>query len=76
MGRQLTAIRFCVSDPFWSLAMAINVYLVFFHSLRSEGIKKYLWLYCLLCYGTPAVLGVFGFVFNMYGDATVSLPNR
>lgn len=65
------------SDPWWSFAMAINVYMVFFMSFNPTTFRHYLWLYCLLCYGLPAI-PAFVFLFirfpgePVYGDAVVS----
>lgn len=67
------------SDPWWSFAMAINVYMVFFMSFNPIVFRNYLWLYCLLCYGLPAI-PAFVFLFirlpdePVYGDAVVSRP--
>lgn len=65
------------SDPWWSFAMAINVYMVFFMSFNPTTFRHYLWVYCLVCYGLPAIPA---FVFLLvhvengpiYGDAVVS----
>lgn len=66
------------SDPWWSFAMAINVYMVFFMSFNPAKFRQYLWLYCLICYGLPAI-PAFAFLFihpgdgnPIYGDAVVS----
>lgn len=67
------------SDPWWSFAMAINVYMVFFMSFNPATFRHYLWLYCLLCYGLPAI-PAFVFLFirfpgePVYGDAVVRYP--
>jgi amino acid transporter len=66
------------SDPFWSCAMAINVYLVFFHHFDAARLKKLYWLYALICYGLPFIPAIFCLFYvskgkgKMYGDATVS----
>ncbi|KAK3989912.1 putative G-protein coupled receptor [Cladorrhinum sp. PSN332] len=46
---------FMQSDPWWSFAMAINVYLVFFMAYNPNNFHKHLWAYCLLCFGVPAI---------------------
>ncbi|OAQ95508.1 G-protein coupled receptor protein [Purpureocillium lilacinum] len=46
---------FMQSDPWWSFAMAVNVYLVFFHNADPSSFRKYLWVYCLVCFGGPMV---------------------
>lgn len=57
--------------------MAINVYMVFFMSFNPTTFRHYLWLYCLICYGLPAIPAfVFLFIKDphglIYGDAVVS----
>lgn len=65
------------SDPWWSFAMAINVYMVFFMSFNPTTFRQYLWLYCVICFGLPAIPS-FVFLFLresrglVYGDAAVS----
>ncbi|EQK97373.1 GPCR, family 2-like protein [Ophiocordyceps sinensis CO18] len=46
---------FMQSDPWWSFAMAFNVYLVFFHNADPASFRKYLWAYCLVCFGGPMI---------------------
>ncbi|KAF3762689.1 hypothetical protein M406DRAFT_341858 [Cryphonectria parasitica EP155] len=67
---------FMQSDPWWSFAMAINVYMVFFMSCNPTTFRHYLWLYCIICYGLPAI-PAFIFLFVrmpkglIYGDAVL-----
>ncbi|KAK3362375.1 hypothetical protein B0T25DRAFT_512596 [Lasiosphaeria hispida] len=67
---------FMQSDPWWSLAMAVNVYLVFFFAANPNSFRRYLWLYSLICFGFPA-LPAFICLFYMpngdriYGNATL-----
>ncbi|KAG6362745.1 hypothetical protein INS49_007838 [Diaporthe citri] len=67
---------FMQSDPWWSFAMAINVYMVFFMSFNPTTFRQYLWLYCVICYGLPAIPS-FVFLFLregrglVYGDAAL-----
>ncbi|KAL1843873.1 hypothetical protein VTJ49DRAFT_7224 [Mycothermus thermophilus] len=46
---------FMQSDPWWSFAMAANVYMVFFMNYPTQNFHRHLWLYCLICFGIPAV---------------------
>ncbi|KAB8299051.1 hypothetical protein EYC80_001178 [Monilinia laxa] len=46
---------FMQSDPWWSLAMASNVYLVFFYRFDAAQLKKLYPYYALICYGLPFV---------------------
>lgn len=68
------------SDPWWALAMAINVLLVFYFQATPESFQSWWWVYCLICYGGPFTIAlVLLFVHNekrgpVYGEATVSLP--
>lgn len=65
------------SDPWWSLAMATNVYLVFFYRFDAAQLKKLYPYYALICYGLPFIPAmVCLFVKNdkkgkIYGNATV-----
>lgn len=72
--------RFMQSDPWWSLAMAVNVFLVFFFALNPNAFREYLWLYCLVCYGLPSIPAIVLLAHNpsndrFYGNATVWFPN-
>ena len=68
------------SDPWWSVAMAINVFLVFFFGFRPDFFQRYLWVYCLICYGMPCIAGMLFLIYRhptkglIYGDAIVSGP--
>lgn len=64
------------SDPWWSLAMAVNVFLVFFFALNPNAFRDYLWLYCLVCYGLPSIPAIVLLAHSpssthYYGNATV-----
>jgi hypothetical protein len=66
------------SDPWWSLAMAVNVFLVFFFAANPNSFRSYLWLYSLVCFGLPGVPAVICLFYiptgrKIYGNATVSL---
>lgn len=65
------------SDPWWSFAMAFNVYLVFFFSANPTVFRRYLWAYCLVCFGLPMIPAIVCLHVKtpkgpIYGDATVS----
>ncbi|KAH7002670.1 G-protein coupled receptor [Ilyonectria destructans] len=67
---------FMQSDPWWSLAMAINVFLVIFRSSSPASFRRYLWLYCLICFGGPFIPAIILLVARpngqtMYGNATL-----
>ncbi|KAI9158180.1 Cyclic AMP receptor-like protein A [Paramyrothecium foliicola] len=49
---------FMQSDPWWSFAMSLNVFLVFFCNVNPASFRKYTWLYCLVCYGGPLIPAV------------------
>ncbi|KAK4184163.1 putative G-protein coupled receptor [Podospora australis] len=67
---------FMQSDPWWSFAMAINVYMVFFMAYNPNNFHKHLWAYCIVCFGLPA-LPAFICLFltpkgqRIYGNATL-----
>ncbi|KAK0748405.1 hypothetical protein B0T21DRAFT_398516 [Apiosordaria backusii] len=69
---------FMQSDPWWSLAMAVNVYMVFFMAYNPNNFHRHLWIYCVVCFGLPAVPAIVmlfhqpGDV-HMYGNATLRI---
>ncbi|GAO13190.1 hypothetical protein UVI_02025420 [Ustilaginoidea virens] len=50
--------RFMQADPWWSCAMAVNVFLVFFNNANPATFRKYTWIYCVICYGGPMIPSV------------------
>ncbi|KAF5023685.1 hypothetical protein F66182_4251 [Fusarium sp. NRRL 66182] len=68
---------FMQSDPWWSLAMAINVFLVFFCNADPRTFRKYAWLYCVICFGGPLIPAVVLISIRdapdglIFGDATL-----
>lgn len=66
------------SDPWWSLAMAINVFLVFYFRTSPDSFRRWWWVYCLICYGGPFVIALVLLLIRdspkglVYGDAVVS----
>ncbi|KAK3949625.1 hypothetical protein QBC32DRAFT_219279 [Pseudoneurospora amorphoporcata] len=59
---------FMQSDAFWALAMAINVYLTFYHKFDGRALRKMEIPYFLFCYGVPFITG-FTFIFvRQYGE--------
>ncbi|CAK7237772.1 hypothetical protein SBRCBS47491_010125 [Sporothrix bragantina] len=68
---------FMQSDPWWSFAMAFNVYLVFFHSANPTTFRRHLWMYCLVCFGLPMIPAIVCLYVQsaskgpIYGDATL-----
>ncbi|GAB1310691.1 G-protein coupled receptors family 2 profile 2 domain-containing protein [Madurella fahalii] len=65
---------FMQSDPWWSFAMAVNVYMVFFMAYHPN--YNHMWLYCLLCFGLPALPALICLVYapngeRIYGNATL-----
>ncbi|KAL2003617.1 hypothetical protein VTN02DRAFT_3163 [Thermoascus thermophilus] len=75
---------FMPADAMWTLTMACNVYLTFFHKYDSAQLRKLEWKYLLICYGLPFI-PAFAYFFissegkgKVYGSAIlwcwVSLP--
>ncbi|KAM0432938.1 hypothetical protein ACHAPT_004643 [Fusarium lateritium] len=68
---------FMQSDPWWSFAMAINVFLVFFFNANPRTFRQYAWLYCIVCFGGPMIpaivlISVRGHPDGLiFGDATL-----
>ncbi|KAM7202720.1 hypothetical protein V8F33_002646 [Rhypophila sp. PSN 637] len=46
---------FMQSDPWWSLSMAINVFMVFFLHCNADASMKNMWIYSVISFGMPAV---------------------
>ena len=70
--------RFMQSDPWWSFAMAVNVFLVFFFGANPSSFRKHVWIYCVVCFGAPAIPAIACLLIKtdngngrIYGDATV-----
>ncbi|KAI1414284.1 family A G protein-coupled receptor-like protein [Hypoxylon sp. FL1857] len=68
---------FLPADAFWTLAMAFNVYLTFYHKYDAARLRSMEIYYLLLCYGIPFVPAI-AYVFvrtesagRMYGNATL-----
>ncbi|KHN98964.1 G-protein coupled receptor [Metarhizium album ARSEF 1941] len=49
---------FMQADPWWSFAMALNVFLVFFNNASPKNFQKYTWAYCVVCFGGPMLPAV------------------
>ncbi|KAL2170783.1 hypothetical protein VTG60DRAFT_4438 [Thermothelomyces hinnuleus] len=67
---------FMQSDPWWSFAMAVNVYMVFFMAYPPSNLHKNLWIYCIICFGIPAIPAFICLAYapngeRIYGDATL-----
>ncbi|KAH0430140.1 g-protein coupled receptor [Colletotrichum camelliae] len=69
---------FMQSDPWWSFAMAINVFLVFFAGANPSSFRKHLWVYCLVCFGIPLIPALSLLLLRpdgpddlIYGDSTL-----
>ncbi|RGP80485.1 hypothetical protein FLONG3_1413 [Fusarium longipes] len=68
---------FMPADAFWTLTMAINVYLTFYYKFDARRLRKMEIPYLIACYGIPFVPAfVYIFIKNkegqrMYGNATL-----
>ncbi|KAI1259312.1 hypothetical protein F5Y18DRAFT_443603 [Xylariaceae sp. FL1019] len=68
---------FMQSDPWWSFAMAVNVYMVFFFSANPQSFLQYWYIYVLVCYGVPFIPALWLLIIrdtaghNVYGNATI-----
>ncbi|TRX97693.1 hypothetical protein FHL15_001448 [Xylaria flabelliformis] len=68
---------FMQSDPWWSFAMAVNVYMVFFFSANPNNFLRYWYAYFVVCYGIPFIPALWlllvrdGPSDTVYGDATI-----
>ncbi|KAI9742790.1 MAG: hypothetical protein M1818_003519 [Claussenomyces sp. TS43310] len=68
---------FLVADAFWTLAMALNVYLTFYYKFDAERLRSMEKWYLLVCYGLPFIPG-FVFIWisqrngvRVYGNASL-----
>lgn len=65
------------ADSLWTLAMAFNVYLTFFHRFTANQLRAQEWKYLIICYGIPFIPAiVFAFTQTeargkIYGGAVV-----
>jgi hypothetical protein len=48
-------LRFMPADAYWTLAMAVNVYLTFYWKYDAEALRKLEKYYIMICYGAPFV---------------------
>lgn len=69
--------RFMPADAFWTLAMAVNVYLTFYYKYDAQKLRKMEIPYLLFCYGIPLVVAL-TYIFvetpargRVYGNATI-----
>lgn len=64
-----TKPRFVAADAYWTLAMAVNVYLTFYFKFDAHGLKKMEIPYLIICYGIPFTPAfVYLFVRNAAGE--------
>jgi hypothetical protein len=70
--------RFPLADVLWTLAMAVNVFLIVFRGYSTESLRKLEWKY-LAVITTVTFIPAFTFLFvrtddrgPMYGSVTVS----
>lgn len=49
----MMCVRFLPSDALWGFAMAMNVYLTFYHKFDAERLRQMEKWYLLICYGVP-----------------------
>ncbi|KAI6778154.1 Cyclic AMP receptor-like protein A-like protein [Emericellopsis cladophorae] len=68
---------FMPADAFWTLAMAINVYLTFYYRFDAQRLRRMEIPYMIVCYGVPLIPALV-YIFlkdhagnRVYGDATL-----
>lgn len=65
------------ADPWWSFAMAVNVFLVFFNNADPAMFRKFTWVYVVICFGGPMLPAIILLSIRddkrgpVYGDAAV-----
>ncbi|KAK3902551.1 hypothetical protein C8A05DRAFT_33759, partial [Staphylotrichum tortipilum] len=68
---------FMPADAFWTLSMAVNVYLTFYFKFDARRLRKMDIPYLVLCYGTPFIVALVMIFIStpvrgrMYGNATL-----
>lgn len=65
---------FMPADVLWTLTMAINVYLTFYHKYDARALRKIEPIYLLCCYGLPFVPGFTFFFIKDQGGTRVYGP--
>ena len=69
------------ADPWWSFAMAFNIFVVFYCNVDPTCFRKYVWLYILVCFGGPLIPAITLISIRddergpVYGDAAVSVAS-
>lgn len=65
------------ADAYWTLAMAVNVYLTFYYKFDAIALRRMEILYIILCYGVP-MMPALVFIFlkdssgtRVYGNAVL-----
>ncbi|KAL1912365.1 hypothetical protein Sste5344_001806 [Sporothrix stenoceras] len=77
INRLVFYASFMPADAFWTLAMAVNVYLTFYYKFDAQKLRRMEIPYLICCYGIPFVVALtFVFVTNerqgrMYGNASL-----
>jgi hypothetical protein len=68
-SRLTNDLSFLPADVLWTLSMAVNVYLTFYHKYEARDLRRIEPIYLILCYGIPFIPGfTFIFVKNREGD--------
>ncbi len=50
--------RFMPADAYWTLAMAVNVYLTFYYKFDAQRLRKMEIPYLICCYGIPSIIAL------------------
>ena len=68
--------RFMPADAFWTLAMAVNVYLTFYYKFDAEKLRRMEIWYFLFCYGLPFIPALaYIFITNKDGNRVYGNAN-
>lgn len=77
MANSMKLCRFMPADAYWTLAMAVNVYLTFYYKFDAVSLRRMEIPYLVLCYGVP-MIPAFVFIFvkdsdgaRVYGNAVL-----
>lgn len=62
------------ADVYWTLAMAVNVYLTFYHKYDARALRRIEPIYLLCCYGLPFIPAFVFFFIKDQGGTRVYGP--
>ncbi|KAK8160533.1 hypothetical protein IWX90DRAFT_270465 [Phyllosticta citrichinensis] len=65
---------FMPADSLWTLCMALNVYLTFFHNYNAEDLRNLEVTYAICCYGIPFIPSLIYLILDLSADKGIYGP--